>query len=286
MELSYIWHDGFVARFENFAVVFDYWKDPTVGKDELPRFIQEGIPGVSLDRDKPLYVLVSHHHKDHFTNQIFRWAELFPEIHYVVSHDVMRMCRHVVSESSVYGGPKIKAGQITDLRVGQSFCDVRIAVHAFGSTDIGNSYVVEAEGNRLFHAGDLNAWVWRDDSTPGEVKMALDLFDDKMAPISEYLSGKSVDYCMFPVDSRIGSGYYEGAKLFLERIDVRRFFPMHFGLGEPEEQRRYQFDAARFCLYASRPDCEYIALQSPYSTYRGATGAKKEVGRMAHLPGL
>lgn len=271
-ELIYVWHDGFVARFRDFAVVFDFWKDPTVGEDELPRFVQEGIPGVSLDRDKPLYVLVSHHHKDHFTKEIFRWSELFPQIHYVVSHDVMRMCRHVVSESSVYAGPKMRPDQITDLRVGQSFNDGRIAVHAFGSTDIGNSYVVEGEGLRLFHAGDLNAWTWRDESTPGEVKMALDLFDNKMEAITEYLTGKSVDCCMFPVDSRIGTGYYEGAKLFLERVDVKHFFPMHFGLGEPEEQRRYQLDAARFGQYASRPGCEYIALQSPYSEFCEATG--------------
>ena len=43
--------------------------------------------------------------------------------------------------------------------------DEIISVNTFPSTDIGNSYAVTIAGRTIFHAGDLNAWIWKDEST-------------------------------------------------------------------------------------------------------------------------
>lgn len=269
MKLTYIWHDCFVAEFDTCSIVFDFWKDPTVEGNELPRFISPECEGMSISRNKPLYVLVSHHHKDHFVRDVFGWAALFPRIRYIISKDTMRMCRHIFSDTSVYGGSKVSRDCVTVLKSGEEFEDGNIFVRAFGSTDIGNSYLVETEGKRLFHAGDLNAWIWKDESTEREVEDALAGYRSKLGEIVGWLRDSrgcaALDLCMFPVDSRIGTDYFTGAKMFVDEVDVGRFFPMHFGLGEDDDQKRYQFDAVRFDLYANRSRGEYIALQAPYS---------------------
>lgn len=259
MRLIYVWHDCFVLETESCGTVFDFWKDPAAGEGEKPLFLRDRDP------EKPLYVLVSHHHKDHFTREIFEWEKDFPDIRYVISKDVARWSRHILSATSVWSGHKPDAGMVTVLRPGESFDDGRVGVRAFGSTDTGNSYLMEVEGRRVFHAGDLNAWIWRDESTDAEVDAALKSYSSILDSIA--LAAPEIDLAMFPVDSRIGSGYYTGAKMFLERIRTACFFPMHFGLGTPGEQARHRMDAARTELYSNPLGGETICLQAPYSAF-------------------
>lgn len=53
---------------------------------------------------------------------------------------------------------------------GDCYADDVLRVHAFGSTDVGISFLVEAEGKKIFHAGDLNNWHWMDESSEVEWK--------------------------------------------------------------------------------------------------------------------
>ena len=39
-----------------------------------------------------------------------------------------------------------------------------VYVKAYGSTDIGISFLVKVDGLTIFHAGDLNWWHWKEDS--------------------------------------------------------------------------------------------------------------------------
>ena len=47
-----------------------------------------------------------------------------------------------------------------------------IRIEAFGSTDVGISFLIDLQGVRLFHAGDLNNWHWSEESTPQEIRKA------------------------------------------------------------------------------------------------------------------
>lgn len=260
MTLTYIWHDCFVFSDEKASIVFDFWKDPTVKEDELPDFI------TSLDKSKPLYIVVSHHHKDHYTKRIFEWSKIFTNIRYVLSKDVVKYCRHILNPDSIYSGQKPSPESIIRLAHGESYEDDIVKIDAFGSTDIGNSYAITIDGKTLFHAGDLNAWIWMDESTEEEVEQAIIDYNNILETI--YSSYRYFDIAMFPVDSRIGSGYYTGAKIFVRKFEVAHFFPMHFGLGETDaEQMRYQRDAAVISNYANEERGEYICLQSPYSSF-------------------
>lgn len=263
MEIVYIWHDCFVVYTDSVTLIFDYWKDTLVCDDSLPLFIRE------INRENPVYVFVSHHHKDHYTTKIFDWIDLFPKIRYILSNDTSKFSRHILSPNSIYAKKKPSPEQVTVMSPGDRFEDKDIAVEAFGSTDIGNSYIVTVNGDTVFHAGDLNAWIWRDESTEEEVSQALSAFRVILDGIS--MKHPSIDYAMFPVDSRIGSEYYTGAKIFVKEIYVKHFFPMHFGLGTTHmEQIKYQLDAARINDYANTERGEYICLQSPYSSFRSS----------------
>ncbi len=261
--VRYIFHDCFTVETSEAYLVFDYWTDPTVEKNEIPGFLRQA------DRSKPLYVIVSHHHKDHFNRTIFDWTLHHPDIHFILSRDAARMCRHILSPTSVYRGVKPSPERVAILSPGDTFEAPGLSLKAFASTDIGNSYLAISAGKSIFHAGDLNAWIWKDESTPEEISEAIGRFENIVSSISAFIGDSAIDAAMFPVDSRIGTDYFTGARIFCRRIFTRHFFPMHFGLGNKTEQQKYQQDAIRFDLYAD-PDCiargtEYIALVSPYS---------------------
>lgn len=97
-------------------------------------------------------------------------------------------------------------------------------IRAFGSTDEGVSYLVEAGGKRIFHAGDFNLWHWKDESTPDEIKQATDAF----TAILDTLRDERMDAAFFPVDPRMGSDYDEGAEIFLREIKPAIIIPMHW----------------------------------------------------------
>lgn len=264
-QLTYIHHDCFVAVAEGVgSVIFDFWKDPADEDSTRPPMLD------IIPKDLPCYVLVSHHHKDHFTRDIFEWSEEFPLMHYVVSKDTAKMVRHMLRPDSIWKGTRLSPDRITVLTPGERLQKDKFLIEAFGSTDIGNSYLVTIEGTiRLFHAGDLNAWIWKDESTSAEVETAIHDYWNKLEPLihrfSNFTERPPLDFVMFPVDSRIGSDYWTGAEIFLEAFDnTRRFIPMHFCLGgTPEESERFIHDARQFNRYAN-PDSftEYIALQS------------------------
>lgn len=97
-------------------------------------------------------------------------------------------------------------------------------VRAFPSTDEGVSFWVEADGARVFHAGDLNFWHWRAQSSPEEVREAEDAFEAALAQ----LAGLPMDIAFFPVDARLGEGHDEGALRFARAVRPRLLLPMHF----------------------------------------------------------
>lgn len=257
--LIYVWHDCFVYVGTRCAVAFDYWRDgdgfygDTVSIDELVRAVA----------GRRVYVLVSHHHKDHFNRRVFGWASELPDVRYVISKDTARTVHYLLKEGSTYSGSlKVNPERVLVLREGEEYEDSLLRVSAFGSTDIGNSYVVEVDGLKLFHAGDLNAWMWKDESTEAEVQAAIRDFERKVEAIRARYP--RLDYAMFPVDARIGCDWWEGAWRFVRMVDVGCFIPMHFCLFENEEERlRYMRCATTFSLYANPARGAYASMSVP-----------------------
>ncbi|MBP1530962.1 MAG: MBL fold metallo-hydrolase [Bacteroidaceae bacterium] len=216
MELTYIFHSGFALETEQAILVFDFWMDPA--------HVMEYV----LQTPKPLYVLSSHFHEDHFTREIFEWKKLRPNITYILSKDILRHRRAAKGEADAW------------LAKGSSWMDERISVRALGSTDSGVSWIVETEGKRIFHAGDLSNWYARflPEAVPGQTIYSEEFgeYIDPIAHEKRFLGElkdirkvtDSFDLVMFPVDARIGNGYTLGGRQFIERFKVGLFVPMHF----------------------------------------------------------
>ena len=216
MTLTYIFHSGFVLEAERSVLVFDYWMDPC---DVMARVLRS---------DKPLYVFASHFHEDHFNAHVFSWRRSRKDITYILSKDVLRHRRADRGDADVW------------LAKGGTWTDGNISVWAMGSTDSGVSWIVEMEGRRIFHAGDLNNWYARflPDAIPGQIIYSEDMGEDidPIAHEKQYLGElKDIrkvtdrfDLVMFPIDGRIGNGYTLGGRQFIERFKVGLFVPMHF----------------------------------------------------------
>lgn len=209
MTLDYIYHSGFGIEAEGVTVIIDYYKDSS---EDMPGrgIVHDGL----LQRPGILYVLASHFHPDHFNREVLSWRQVRPDIRYVFSKDILKHRR-------------AQAEEATYLAKGDTFSDGNIHIRAFGSTDVGISFLIDLQGVRLFHAGDLNNWHWCEESTPEEVRKAEGDFLAELKYLRQ--NACETDVALFPVDSRMGKNYMRGAEQFVEQIKSAIFVPMHFG---------------------------------------------------------
>ncbi|MDR1332205.1 MAG: MBL fold metallo-hydrolase [Tannerella sp.] len=226
MKLTYLFHSGFAVESPAATVIFDYFRDTD---EAFVRLHLASFPG-------PIYVLASHGHPDHFRKETLEWKRLRTDIRYIFSHDILQN-RQAAAAGAFF------------LAKGDTWSDGLLTVSAFGSTDIGVSFLVETAGRRIFHAGDLNNWHWKEESTADEARQSEEWFLREVDDIRQAVD--SLDLAMFPVDPALGPDYMRGAMQFVERIPCRLFAPMHFG-------QKYAA-AAAFRPFAERAGCRFTA---------------------------
>ena len=199
---------GFALLGEGYTLIFDYFED-SVSADK--GIVHEQL----LSREGRLYVFSSHAHADHFNRQILSWKALRPDIVYLLSTDIP------LSDKDK------ENGNLHTLAKGDTYRDEYLTVRAFGSTDIGISFLVQTpEGATVFHAGDLNNWHWMDESPEEEWKRDEAFFLRELEDIA--VCKEKMDIVLFPVDPRLGKEYMRGPLQFVKRIKTTIFVPMHF----------------------------------------------------------
>ncbi len=208
MKLVYIYHSGYALEADGYAILIDFYKD--TGAVPGQGYVHEQL----LQRPGKLYVLASHFHPDHFNPEVLAWKEQKEDIVYLFSKDILKH-RRAKADDALY------------LRKGEIYADEQLRITAFGSTDVGVSFLIEAEGKRILHAGDLNNWHWKDESTPDEVAKAEKDYLRELEAITQ--AAPTLDVAMFPVDPRLGTDFARGAEQLIGRIPVKLFAPMHFG---------------------------------------------------------
>lgn len=189
VNVEYLSHSGYAVETDKIILIFDY--------------VNGILPSKYLKSDKQFCFFITHHHSDHFSQSVFSYKKTV-----VMSDDI--------NLDAFFNVFKVRPG---DMLV----CD-KISVKVFGSTDEGVSFLVSDGDINIFHAGDLNNWHWRDESTSEEVGLAQTAFLSIVDQIAEY----PLDIVMFPVDARMGSEYDLGARQFVDRCQPTHFFPMHF----------------------------------------------------------
>ena len=91
------------------------------------------------------------------------------------------------------------------------------------STDSGVAFLLLYHGKRVYHAGDLNLWVWKEESKQFNNNMTA-LFHKEM----EILKEVPIDIAFAPLDPRQGEWYAKGMEILLNTAVIRYLFPMHF----------------------------------------------------------
>ena len=207
MKIIYIYHSCFSIEYQDITIVIDYFKDSYKRNEGV-------VHDQLLSRPGKLYVLSSHFHPDHFNPEVLRWKEKHSNIQYIFSKDILDTGKAKINDA-IY------------LNKFDIFQDDLLKIKAFGSTDIGISFLIELEGKRIFHAGDLNNWHWKEESTPEEIKEAEDNYLSEINDLAQ--NTDYIDVVMFPVDGRLGKDYMLGAQQFVDHIKTGLFIPMHFG---------------------------------------------------------
>ena len=225
MKIRFIFHSSFLIECDACYLLFDYYQG------ELP----------SMDPEKPLYVMASHQHYDHFSPEIFRLVRKYPKCVFLLSNDI---------SMDLVGAATEELGEmpyVLLLQEGDTVClrpdkdeavilepgsketvpeGNEVIIRTFSSTDLGVSFLVQTDGRRIFHAGDLNDWCWPNEwkSRNEEVhENYLRILDELL----DYLKGETLDVAFHPMDPVLGVSGFQGPVEFLKRIPTRRFYPMH-----------------------------------------------------------
>ena len=199
--ITHYYHSGFSVAGGRTLLVFDYWLgergEVTPDKQLTPK---------RLKRYDNVFVFISHEHIDHLDPVVFTWNEN-GNVSYIVSSDMPVGTR----------GKRMAPGDTLKL-------SDEVTVTAFDSTDLGVSFLVDFFGIRLFHAGDLNFWHWREESTMQEIEEADAEFRRAVQPIAR----EKIDVAFFPVDPRQGTMFEAGANYFILTVKPRILIPMHY----------------------------------------------------------
>ena len=201
MKVTYIGHSGFLVETSGCSLLFDYYQG------EIPR----------LRQDKPLFVFVSHRHSDHFNPEIFSIKG--PDtIHYIISRDVKRYLRQYEGKENLH---LMKGGESLALSVPGE--EEPLLIRTLPSTDCGVALLLRISGKNLYHAGDLNWWVW-----PGETKQYNNNLTANFKKYTEDLKGLSLFAAFLPLDPRQQEWYHKGFTYIMENTSIQYAFPMHF----------------------------------------------------------
>ena len=194
MKVTYIYHSSFAVELEKSMLIFDYY-----GKGDLPE----------RPAGKQVYFLNSHSHPDHFSKTIFNLREQFGGAEYVLAREIRLK-------------PEEKKDWIHSLKPETDVEIGNLKIRTLKSTDLGVAFMVETEGRRIYHAGDLNWWHWEGEDPVWNRNMEADF-----RRYAEPLRGRKIDLAMLPLDPRLGEDGFRGPRYFLELADIRRFLPMH-----------------------------------------------------------
>ena len=198
MKITYIHHSSFLVETDSCYYLFDY------EKGHLPQ----------MDVAKPIFVLSSHGHHDHYNPEIFSMLDAagMQNIYAILSEDI-----EVPANVNVL---QVSPGKEYDLCLGQKLI-------TYKSTDLGVAFLIEDQKKMIYHAGDLNDWVWEEESSSYNEQMTID-YRKEIDLLSEKMNHREIDVAFVVLDPRQEKDYDRGLCYFLEHIPVKEVYPMHY----------------------------------------------------------
>lgn len=207
MDIAYILHSGFLVETAACNYLFDYYKG------DLPPF----------DAAKPLVLLASHGHSDHYNPEVVGLlrARGVRDISAVLGKDIP-------TRRYPDGVPALRAcaDEAYALAHGARLETLR-------STDSGVAFLLTTGEGVVYHAGDLNDWTWE-----GEPERDNRQMRGSYRHEVDRLRGRHIDVACVPLDPRQEAHYADGLLYFLAAVGATRVYPMHYW-GQPEVIDRF-----------------------------------------------
>lgn len=197
MKITYIYHSGFLVETTKCYYLFDYYRGT------LP----------PLNTRKPVLVFASHKHPDHYNPEIFPLLQKqgLQDITAILSKDIPQ---HMYPDD-------ISCHRVTFHQEYQLPCDTRL--ETLLSTDQGVAFVLHCTEGIIYHAGDLNDWVWNGETERYNRQMSGSYHHE-----IDLLQHLPIDVAFLPLDPRQEGDYANGILYFLKKIKVKQVFPMHY----------------------------------------------------------
>lgn len=201
MKVTYINHSGFLVETARCYYLFDYYRGA------LP----------PLSADKPVLVLASHSHGDHYNPEVFSLLQEAgcQKCHAILSDDIPI---HTVPAGTDYR--LVSPGQECELPNGARLT-------AYLSTDQGVAFLIEEEDGIIYHAGDLNDWVWEGEEPAYNERMTR-IYRKQIDAMAHRLGNRAIDIAFVVLDPRQEQAYARGMLYFLSRLRTHAVYPMHY----------------------------------------------------------
>ncbi|MGN0335538.1 MAG: MBL fold metallo-hydrolase [Lachnospiraceae bacterium] len=211
MNVTYIYHSCFLTETARCYYLFDYFKG------SLP----------ALDLQKPILVLASHSHGDHYSPTVFSILREMgmQQIFAVLSDDIP--FNTVPSDISCI---TISPCREYDLPLGQKLVTYR-------STDQGVAFLIQDQDVLFYHAGDLNDWTWDGEEDSYNKKMTRD-YREQIDALAQQLQNRSLNAAFVVLDPRQEQFYDRGMLYFLNKTQGDCVYPMHYW-GKPQITVRF-----------------------------------------------
>ncbi len=197
MKITYICHSGFLIETKDCYYLFDYYKG------ELP----------TLNTEKPILVFASHSHRDHYNREIFSLLKSMgmQNITAILAKDI---------------SPKKYPDDVDVIKVTfhQKYeLPHNTLLETLLSTDAGVAFVVHCPEGTIYHAGDLNDWVWENETEQYNKQMTGSYRHE-----INMLKDTTIDIAFVPLDPRQEKYYAKGMLYFLKKVNVKKVYPMHY----------------------------------------------------------
>jgi len=217
VNVTYIGHSGFLVETGTCYLLFDYYKGT------LPK----------IDSDKMLIIFVSHGHPDHFNPDIFKLYEKHSNIMYFISSDIKMddrsMDKYGITEL-YHKITIVNADSKYEIYDGKQ----NLRISTLKSTDKGVAFLIDYNNKKIYHAGDLNLWVWKEENKQYNNNMKA-RFEKELSKIK----GLNIDVAFAPLDPRQEEWFGLGLDALLDNVNVKYVFPMHFW-DKPEVIQMYK----------------------------------------------
>ena len=99
MIVTYVYHSCCAIEFDTFSVIIDYYKDAL---DSNKAGGNGWVAEYLLKKEKPLYVLCTHSHADHFNQEVLSWDERKSDIIYVFSKEIEDTFKETLKEDKIH----------------------------------------------------------------------------------------------------------------------------------------------------------------------------------------